>query len=372
MPTLRSEAKSRRRCKRRARGYVAVRVTDRNVGRVVRDLAVDLQPGATDDALLGVVRLLRLVPRRVRLRPRLAHDQNGERRPRRRRGRDRIACPAILSAGARVVTATEAFLSAFVARPSLAGGFAEVEVEIGRGEQPPSETIRQASGQEPPTARLPPRRPAPRLPRHHPHGSAPVDRHHLDVRRRPHQPPLRHPYRQLPSVVVTGVVLVLVFVRREAEISRAAGGLRLGGESRAAYARSAAIRLFAETLQRPGADRGHARGSAPRCSSPNPNASASSSSACSPWGRMEAGSRDLRAQARAPEDIVDDAVRAFAPQRLAGRRDVRGRGRRSRSLRGRRPPAIVDAIVNLLSNAQNCRRPARGPALRASVTSRGT
>jgi two-component system phosphate regulon sensor histidine kinase PhoR len=153
------------------------------------------------------------------------------------------------------------------------------------------------------------------------------------------------------AVVVTGVVLVLVFVSREANLSELQADFvsKVSHELRTPLT---AVRLFAETIERPDTD----EATRAKCI----NLMIAESERLSrlierllDWGRMEAGRKIYELKTEHVKDLVDDAVRAYAPQRdLAAELDltidvgedlpdvVVDRG------------AMTDAIVNLLSNAK--------------------
>lgn len=172
------------------------------------------------------------------------------------------------------------------------------------------------------------------------------------------------------SVVVTGVVLVLVFVRREANLSELQADFvsKVSHELRTPLT---AIRLFAETLQRPDAD----EATREKCSTLLVSESERLSKLIErllAWGRMEAGRKIYELRRERPKDIVDDAVRAFAPQRAlqdAVTFDVEVAESLPAVAVDR--AAMVDAIVNLLSNAQKYGGDPPVVHLRASVTPKG-
>jgi two-component system phosphate regulon sensor histidine kinase PhoR len=153
------------------------------------------------------------------------------------------------------------------------------------------------------------------------------------------------------SVVITGIVLVLVFVRREANLSELQADFvsKVSHELRTPLT---AIRLFAETLQRPDADLATRQ----KCSSLLVAESERLSKMIErllDWGRMEAGRKIYELRTEKISDILDDVVRAYTPHRELGV-DL--------DFAVETPPdvpdvivdraALVDAIVNLLSNAQ--------------------
>jgi two-component system phosphate regulon sensor histidine kinase PhoR len=182
------------------------------------------------------------------------------------------------------------------------------------------------------------------------------------------------------SVVITGIVLVLVFVRREANLSELQADFvsKVSHELRTPLT---AIRLFSETLQRPDAD----RATREKCSTLLVAESERLTKLIErllDWGRMEAGRKIYELRRERVADIIEDATRAygthlelrgdldFAVEVAPGIPDVLvDRG------------AMVDAIVNLLSNAQKyggapprvrLRVEASGEEVRIAVTDNGS
>jgi two-component system phosphate regulon sensor histidine kinase PhoR len=152
------------------------------------------------------------------------------------------------------------------------------------------------------------------------------------------------------SVVVTGVVLVLVFVRREANLSELQADFvsKVSHELRTPLT---AIRLFAETIERAGDD----EATRSKCTALLVSESERLSRLIErllDWGRMAAGRKIYELRCERVPDIVGDAVAAYAPQTLLGK-DL--------ALSVEVAPdlpevivdraAIVDALVNLVSNA---------------------
>ena len=153
------------------------------------------------------------------------------------------------------------------------------------------------------------------------------------------------------SVVITGIVLVLVFVRREANLSELQADFvsKVSHELRTPLT---AIRLFAETLQRPDAT----EAAREKCTTLLVVESERLSKLIErllDWGRMEAGRKIYELRVERVADVLEDAVRAYAPHlELGGDLDFGIDA----------PPdlpdvmadrvAVAGAIVNLLSNAQ--------------------
>lgn len=153
------------------------------------------------------------------------------------------------------------------------------------------------------------------------------------------------------SVVVTGVVLVLVFVRREANLSELQADFvsKVSHELRTPLT---AIRLFAETIERAGDD-AETRNKCTELLVTEADRLSKLIERLLDWGRMEAGRKIYELRPENVREIVEEAVKAHAPQRdLAG--DVQLEVAIADDLpdvfvdRG----AIVDALLNLLSNAQ--------------------
>lgn len=151
------------------------------------------------------------------------------------------------------------------------------------------------------------------------------------------------------SVMVTGIVLVLVFVRREANLSQLQADFvsKVSHELRTPLT---AIRLFAETLQRSEGDPETTRKCVEMLNAETERL-ARRIERLLDWGRMEAGRRQYDLQEDDVKEILDEAIAQFSPLRY--RDDVRftcdvepglPRVRADRS-------ALVDALVNLLSNA---------------------
>jgi len=153
------------------------------------------------------------------------------------------------------------------------------------------------------------------------------------------------------SVVVTGVVLVIVFIRREANLSELQADFvsKVSHELRTPLT---AIRLFAETIERSGADEATRH----KCTSLLVAESDRLSKLIErllDWGRMAAGRKLYDLKLEHPSDIIDDAVRAYAPRTHFGKDlalEVEVAAELPYVVVDR--AAIVDAVVNLLSNAQ--------------------
>ncbi len=151
------------------------------------------------------------------------------------------------------------------------------------------------------------------------------------------------------SVVGTGVVLVLVFVRREANLSELQADFvaKVSHELRTPLT---AIHLFAETIDRARDDTVTVDKCVDLLIQETERLSGRIDRLLD-WGRMEAGRKlyDLRDESAA--DVVNEAVDAFSPLRY---QDIRFECVIAPDL----PlihvdkPAIVEVLLNLLSNAQ--------------------
>jgi two-component system phosphate regulon sensor histidine kinase PhoR len=151
------------------------------------------------------------------------------------------------------------------------------------------------------------------------------------------------------AVLVTGVVLVLVFLRREANLSELQADFvsKVSHELRTPLT---AIRLFVETLERSRDD----ETTRERCIGALREETERLTSRIErllDWGRMEAGRKLYELREEKLAGILDDAVAAFSPLRATRDLDF------AVELEDDLPTvlvdrhAMVDAIVNLLSNA---------------------
>ncbi|MCW5837223.1 MAG: two-component sensor histidine kinase [Labilithrix sp.] len=153
------------------------------------------------------------------------------------------------------------------------------------------------------------------------------------------------------SVVITGIVLVIVFVRREANLSELQADFvsKVSHELRTPLT---AIRLFAETLQRPEAD----DATRDKCTTLLVAESERLSKMIErllDWGRMEAGRKIYELRPEKVADVLEDALRAYAPhQELGGELDFGIEATPDLPDVMVDRVAVVGAIVNLLSNAQ--------------------
>ena len=152
------------------------------------------------------------------------------------------------------------------------------------------------------------------------------------------------------SVVVTGVVLVLVFIRREANLSELQADFvsKVSHELRTPLT---AIRLFAETIERSGDDAETRK----QCTTLLVTESERLSRLIErllDWGRMAAGRKIYELRLENVQDIIDDTVSAYAPRTHLGKDlalEVEVAPDLPNVIVDR--AAIVDALVNLVSNA---------------------
>ena len=172
------------------------------------------------------------------------------------------------------------------------------------------------------------------------------------------------------SVVVTGVVLVLVFVRREANLSELQADFvsKVSHELRTPLT---AIRLFAETIERAGDDAATRQ----KCTSLLVAESERLSRLIErllDWGRMAAGRKIYELRLESVQDIIDDTLSAYAPRTLLGKDldlEVIVAPDLPNVVVDR--AAIVDALVNLVSNAQKYGGTPPTMRLLAELTAKG-
>lgn len=153
------------------------------------------------------------------------------------------------------------------------------------------------------------------------------------------------------AVAITGIVLVLVFVRREANLSELQADFvsKVSHELRTPLT---AIRLFAETMERPETDDATRKKLLALLVTESERLSKLIERLLD-WGRMEAGRKIYELKQEKIEDIVADALEAYRPQR-----DLAPEVELETAVAPELPPvfvdrgAIADAVVNLLSNAQ--------------------
>lgn len=150
------------------------------------------------------------------------------------------------------------------------------------------------------------------------------------------------------AVAVTGLILVIVFLRREANLSELQADFvsKVSHELRTPLT---AIRLFAETMERAQGD----EATIAKCRemlAAETDRLAQRIERLLDWGRMEAGRKLYDLKEESLRGIVDEAIASFSPLRYV---DIKLEAEIAEDL----PPvladrpALVDALVNLLSNA---------------------
>jgi two-component system phosphate regulon sensor histidine kinase PhoR len=152
------------------------------------------------------------------------------------------------------------------------------------------------------------------------------------------------------AVVATGVVLVLVFVNREANLSE----LQMDFVSKVSHELRTpltAVRLFAETIQRSDGDAA-TRDKCARLLVSETERLSELIERLLDWGRMESGRKLYDLKREHVSDLLDDALRAYAPQRdLAIDLDLAVEAAPDLPDVAVDRPAITLALTNLLSNA---------------------
>ncbi len=171
------------------------------------------------------------------------------------------------------------------------------------------------------------------------------------------------------ALSATGIVLVLVFVRREANLSELQADFisKVSHELRTPLT---AIRLFAETIERAKQD----EVTVSRCLTQLTTETERLSRRIErllDWGRMEAGRKLYDLREESVSDIINEAVQAFPAARLGEGVDL------ATAIEPGLPTvfadrhAMVDAIVNLLTNAQKYGGTPPVIRLRAARVARG-
>jgi two-component system phosphate regulon sensor histidine kinase PhoR len=151
------------------------------------------------------------------------------------------------------------------------------------------------------------------------------------------------------AVSSTGVILVLVFVRREANLSQLQADFvsKVSHELRTPLT---AIRLFAETIERAKGD----DATVDKCLATLIKETERLTTRIErllDWGRMQAGRKIYDLKEEKVQDLIDEAIKAFPQARLGQDLEL------SVEVAPNLPPvfadrhAMVDAIVNLLTNA---------------------
>jgi two-component system, OmpR family, phosphate regulon sensor histidine kinase PhoR len=153
----------------------------------------------------------------------------------------------------------------------------------------------------------------------------------------------------LSGAAVTGVILVWVFVHREANLSQLQSDFvsKVSHELRTPLT---SIRLFSETL----ALRRDDRDAADKCIDGLNREGARLSELIDrllTWGRMESGRREYHRRQTEVQAIVDDAIASFETVRQRRRANVTfERGQDLPAIHADRA-AVSDALLNLLTNA---------------------
>jgi two-component system phosphate regulon sensor histidine kinase PhoR len=171
------------------------------------------------------------------------------------------------------------------------------------------------------------------------------------------------------SVLVTGVVLVLVFIRREANLSELQADFvsKVSHELRTPLT---AIRLFAETMQRARGD----ESTQERCLALlgiETERLTGRIERLLDWGRMEAGRKLFDIRGESVQTLVDESLAAFSPLRYADDLVLTSEVDGSLPAISADRHAIVDVLVNLLSNAQKYGGSPPIVGLRAYATDHG-
>lgn len=151
------------------------------------------------------------------------------------------------------------------------------------------------------------------------------------------------------AVVVTGVVLVLVFIRRAANLSELQADFvsKVSHELRTPLT---GIRLFVETLERAKDDRATQEKCIEQLSKESERLSRLIERLLD-WGRMEAGRKMYDLREEPVSGIIEESVAAFGPDRYPDL-DFTVEVEENLPLVSADRAALVDAIGNLLSNAR--------------------
>ena len=166
-----------------------------------------------------------------------------------------------------------------------------------------------------------------------------------------------------------GVVLVLVFVRREANLSELQADFVSKG-SHELRTPLTAIRLFVETLER-SKDDPETQAECVRMLTAETERLSRRIERLLDWGRMEAGRKLYDLRPTSVDDIVREAVDHFSPQRTDGNFDFEADVAPDLPKVLADRDAIVDALVNLLSNARKYGGTPPRVRLRARATPKG-
>ncbi|MEM6786126.1 MAG: ATP-binding protein [Myxococcota bacterium] len=173
----------------------------------------------------------------------------------------------------------------------------------------------------------------------------------------------------LVGMFVTGGVLSLVFLRREAKLSQ----LQLDFVSKVSHELRTpltSIRMFVEMLQQDGHDPDETKICLDVLHKETLRLSERIERLLD-WGRMEAGRKVYELQPLSPRALVDDAVRQFEASHLGLRPRVEVEVAPDLPDVAADPHAMTDALVNLLSNALKYAGAEAHIALRVTPTARG-
>jgi two-component system phosphate regulon sensor histidine kinase PhoR len=153
----------------------------------------------------------------------------------------------------------------------------------------------------------------------------------------------------LVAVLITGTVLVLLFVRREAKLSELQADFvsKVSHELRTPLT---AIRLFAETIERKPTDAALV-GQCTTAIITEADRLAAHIGRLLDWGRMQSGKKLYQLAEMDLRLVVDDAIAAYSPIRLDPHLHFSFDPRREPILVLADRAALVDAVVNLISNA---------------------
>ncbi len=169
----------------------------------------------------------------------------------------------------------------------------------------------------------------------------------------------------LVATTIAGTAVVLAVLYREAEVSRLQTDF-VNKVSHDLRTPLTSIRMFVETLQL-GRLQDQARQQEALEIIADETARLSKLiNRLLDWARMESGKRSYQLRRQSVERIVDTALQAFEPQRLAGRIEL------TRSVEAGLPelyadgPALVEALLNLLNNAHKY----TGPEKRISLVAK--
>ena len=154
----------------------------------------------------------------------------------------------------------------------------------------------------------------------------------------------------LVITLITGVVAILIYLKREAQLAKLQTDFvyKVSHELRTPLT---SIRMFVETLQL-------GRAKSPESSQQCLNVLSAESARLSmmidrllDWARMEAGKRQYRPELCQPSQIVEAAVSAFEPQRIAGPMELDVDVQADLPAVFVDRSSMVDVLLNLLQNA---------------------